>query len=96
MSWDLALDAAAAICFLFAGLLSLAAGVGVLRFGDGEAVLRLHARVRALDRFPLELEARRRVKEALAAHDIRLPRPVMDVRLGDGGGAADARKEPVA
>jgi multicomponent Na+:H+ antiporter subunit G len=41
VSWDLALDAAAAICFLFAGLLSLAAGVGVLRFGD--LLSRMHA-----------------------------------------------------
>jgi small conductance mechanosensitive channel len=69
---------------------------GILRFGDTEAVLRLHARVRALDRFPVELEARRRVKEAFAAHDLRLPRPVMDVRLAEGGRSPDARKEPVA
>ncbi len=41
MSWEVVLDIAAAACFLFAGLLSLAAGVGVLRFGD--LLSRMHA-----------------------------------------------------
>jgi moderate conductance mechanosensitive channel len=72
------------------------AAEGILRLGDTEAVLRLHARVRALDRFPLELEARRRVKEAFAAHDIRVPRPVMDVRLADGRTPSEGRKESAA
>lgn len=41
MSWEVVLDIAAAVCFVFAGLLSLAAGVGVLRFGD--LLSRMHA-----------------------------------------------------
>lgn len=41
MSWDVVLDIAAAVCFVFAGLLSFAAGVGVLRFGD--LLSRMHA-----------------------------------------------------
>jgi small-conductance mechanosensitive channel len=68
---------------------------GLLRVGQAEAVLRLHARVVATARFPLELEARRRIKEAFAAHGIRVPRPALEVRLAppDGGGA---RKESVS
>jgi moderate conductance mechanosensitive channel len=75
---------------------------GILRFGQGsqgEAVLRLHARVVALERGPLELEARRRVREAFVAHGIRVPRAAMDVRLAPPSGgetADDRRKEPVA
>jgi small-conductance mechanosensitive channel len=75
---------------------------GILRFGQGgqgEAVLRLHARVVALEKGPLEFEARRRVKEAFAAHAIRVPRPAMDVRLAlpsRGEPAGDSRKESVA
>jgi small conductance mechanosensitive channel len=76
---------------------------GILRFGQGggqgEAVLRLHARVAALEKGPLEFEARRRVKEAFATHGIRLPRAAMEVRLapshGDGS-VEDGRKESVA
>jgi multicomponent Na+:H+ antiporter subunit G len=41
VSWDLALDLAAAICFLAGSFLSLAAGVGVLRFPD--LLSRMHA-----------------------------------------------------
>jgi len=75
---------------------------GILRFGQGgqgEAVLRLHARVVALEKGPLEFEARRRVKEAFTAHAIRVPRPAMDVRLAlpsRGEPAGDSRKESVA
>jgi small-conductance mechanosensitive channel len=75
---------------------------GILRFGQagqGEAVLRLHARVVALEKTLLELEARRRVKEAFATHGIRIPRAAMDVRLAPPSGgepAEDRRKESVA
>ena len=75
---------------------------GILRFGQGgqgEAVLRLHARVVALEKAPLEFEARRRVKEAFAAHGIRAPRAAMEVRLAPPSGAGTAegsRKESVA
>jgi moderate conductance mechanosensitive channel len=74
---------------------------GILRFGQGgspEAVLRLHARVVPAEKGPLELEARRRVREAFAAAGVRTPRPAMEVRLvpSAGNGAADGRKESVA
>jgi small conductance mechanosensitive channel len=71
---------------------------GILRFGQAEAVLRLHARVTAGEKFPLELEARRRVKEAFAAHGIRVPRGP-EFRLAAPPGALSAesgRKESVA
>ncbi len=71
---------------------------GILRFGQAEVVLRLHARVIAAEKFPLELEARRRVKEAFAAHGIRVPRP-LEVRLAPPLGALSAAgggKESVA
>jgi len=75
---------------------------GILRFGQGglgEVVLRLYARVVAVEKAPLEFEARRRVKEAFAAHGIRVPRAAMEVRLASspaGGSAEDTRKESVA
>jgi len=75
---------------------------GILRFGQGssnEMVLRLHARVVATEKVPLEIEARRRAREAFAAHDIRAPRAALDVRVTPspgGGSAGDARKESVA
>lgn len=72
---------------------------GLLRVGQAEAVLRLHARVRAADKGPLEFETRRRVKEAFAARGVRVPRPVYDVRLTHTGGAeppGPGRKESVA
>jgi small conductance mechanosensitive channel len=77
------------------------AAEGILRFGQpgqGEAVLRLHARVVAAERFPLELEARRRIKDAFAAHGIRFPRAAVEVRLAPppGDAAAGGRKESVA
>lgn len=71
---------------------------GILRFGQSgtpETVLRLHARIVALEKAALEFEARRRVKEAFAAHGIRAPRAAMEVRLvrPDGGTAEDSRGE---
>jgi small conductance mechanosensitive channel len=75
---------------------------GILRFGLGgqpEAVLRLHARVVALEKGPLELEARRRVKEVFATYGIQAPRPAMEVRLVPPAGvgtAESSRKESVA
>jgi small conductance mechanosensitive channel len=75
---------------------------GILRFGQSgsaEAVLRLHARVVALEKAPLEFEARRRVKEAFAAHGIQAPRAAMEIRLAPpsaDGTAEDRRKESVA
>jgi small-conductance mechanosensitive channel len=48
-----------------------------------------------MERFPLELEARRRVKDAFAAHGIRVPRPALEVHLAPPSGG-DARKESVA
>ncbi|MFI5008101.1 MAG: mechanosensitive ion channel family protein [Solirubrobacterales bacterium] len=83
-------------------ILEPATAEGILRFGQSgaaEAVLRLHARVVAIERAPLEFEARRRVKEAFAAHGIRAPRPAMEVRLAPPSGVAsveDSRKESVA
>jgi small conductance mechanosensitive channel len=68
---------------------------GLLRIGQAEAVLRLHARVVATEKFGLELEARRRVKDAFAAHGIRVPRPALEVHLAPPSGG-DARKESVA
>ena len=46
------------------------AAEGIVRFGDTDMVLRLHARVDAGDRSALELELRRRVKEGLEAAGI--------------------------
>ena len=74
---------------------------GFLRFGQGgapEAVLRLHARVVAVEKGPLEFEARRRVREAFAAANIRSPRAAMEVRLvpSAAGAAEESRKESVA
>ena len=73
---------------------------GILRFGQGgstEVVLRLSARVVATEKVPLEFEARRRAREAFAAHGIRIPRVAMDVRVAPSSGSAgDVRKESVA
>jgi small-conductance mechanosensitive channel len=54
---------------------------GILRLGPSEVVLRLHARVGALHKFPLELDLRRRVKEAFAATGLRPPLTQMIVHL---------------
>ena len=75
---------------------------GILRFGQSgaaEAVLRLYARIVALEKAPLEFEARRRVKEAFATHGIRTPRAAIEVHLTPPSGGAsveDNRKESVA
>ena len=72
---------------------------GILRFGQTEAVLRLHGRVIATEKLPLELEVRRRVQEAFAAHGVRVPRSVLDVRLASPPGSvsvAGGGKESVA
>ena len=78
-----------------AAILESPAAEGILRIAQTETVLRLHARVVAAEKFALELEARRRVKEAFADHGVRVPRPAMDVRLASSSGE-DARKESVA
>ena len=54
---------------------------GILRFGPSETVLRLHARVGALHKLPLELELRRRVNDAFAAAGIRPALTQMIVHL---------------
>jgi small conductance mechanosensitive channel len=83
-------------------VLEPATAEGILRFGlsgAAEVVLRLHARVVALEKASLEFEARRRVKEAFAMQGIRVPRAVMEVRLTPPSGGAsveDSRKESVA
>jgi small-conductance mechanosensitive channel len=64
---------------------------GILRFGDSEMVLRVHARAEAMQRFDLELDLRRRVKVALEAAGIALPYRQRIVRL-----TTDSAKEPPA
>ena len=54
---------------------------GILRFGESDVVLRLHARVAALQKVPLELDLRRRIKEAFEVAGVRMPVPRMLVRL---------------
>ena len=51
------------------------AAEGIVRFGDNDMVLRLHARVDATAREDLELELRRRVKDALEEAGIWSARP---------------------
>jgi small conductance mechanosensitive channel len=51
------------------------AAEGIVRFGDNDMVLRLHARVDATAREDLELELRRRVKDALEEAGIWTARP---------------------
>jgi moderate conductance mechanosensitive channel len=51
------------------------AAEGIVRFGDNDMVLRLHARVDATVREDLELELRRRVKDALEEAGIWTARP---------------------
>jgi small conductance mechanosensitive channel len=46
---------------------------GILRYADEDVVYRLHARVDARQKFPLELELRRRVKEGLDAEGLGGP-----------------------
>jgi small conductance mechanosensitive channel len=54
---------------------------GILRFGESEVVLRLHARVDAAHKVGLELELRRRIKDALDAGGIELPYPQRVIHL---------------
>ena len=71
---------------------------GILRFDGGAPILRLHARVTAPQKFALELELRRRVKQAFDVAGLRLALPQMHVALdADRPSISDAnRKEPVA
>ena len=46
---------------------------GILRFGESDIVLRLHARVVAVQKFALELALRQRIKDAFDAEGIRMP-----------------------
>jgi len=71
---------------------------GILRFGESDVVLRLHARVEATQKGPLELELRRRVKEGLEAAGIRIPFPqrVVHVATDRAPFAATNRKESAA
>lgn len=62
-------------------VLEPAAAEGILRFGESDVVLRLHARVDAARKSPLELELRRRVKEGLEAAGIRIPYPQRIVQV---------------
>ncbi len=54
---------------------------GILRFGESDMLLRLHARVTAAEKFPLELALRRRVKEGFDAAGLRVGPPRMLVRV---------------
>ena len=57
---------------------------GILRFDAADIVLRLHARVAAPQKSPLELELRRRVKEGLDRAGIRMALPQMRVHVDAG------------
>jgi small conductance mechanosensitive channel len=54
---------------------------GIIRFSDGDLVLRLLVKVEAAKRFDAEIELRRRVKEAFEGEGIRLPAPQRVVSL---------------
>lgn len=72
---------------------------GILRFGESDVVLRLHARVNAHQKFPLELELRRRVKDAFDAEGIRMPVSQIVVHVATDQGPslpAPDRKESAA
>ncbi len=51
------------------------AAEGILRFGESDVALRLHTRVDARQKGPLEMELRRRVKEAFDGEGIGIPYP---------------------
>jgi small-conductance mechanosensitive channel len=57
---------------------------GILRFGDSDIVLRLHARVDANRKADFELELRRRIKEGLDAAGIELPYPQRVIHVAPG------------
>lgn len=72
---------------------------GIIRFGDSAVVLRLHVRVDAGEKSALELELRRRVKEALDTAGVRSPQPELVVHLAGGRTAlpdTSNRKESLA
>jgi small conductance mechanosensitive channel len=66
------------------------AAEGIVRFGDAGLVMRLHVRVDARRKAELELDLRRRVKDALQAAGIPIAYPQLMVHLG-----ADPRRAPV-
>jgi small conductance mechanosensitive channel len=66
------------------------AAEGILRFGDAGLVMRLHVRVDARRKAELELDLRRRVKDALQAAGIPIAYPQLMVHLG-----GDPRRAPV-
>lgn len=72
---------------------------GILRFGESDLLLRLHARVESGQKHPLELELRRRIKVAFDAEGLRMAAPRMLVHLDPGHRgplAAPTHKEPEA
>jgi small conductance mechanosensitive channel len=54
---------------------------GILRFEATDAVLRMHARVTAVQKFPLELELRMLVKEAFDRAGLQMALPRMRVAV---------------
>jgi small-conductance mechanosensitive channel len=71
---------------------------GILRFGDSDVVLRLHARVDAARKADFELELRRRIKEGLDAAGIEpaYPQRVIHVAPGQKPSASSGDKESLA
>jgi small conductance mechanosensitive channel len=57
---------------------------GIVRFGESDMVLRLHARVDAAQKGPLELELRRRLKAAFDAASIGNPYPQRVIHVVSG------------
>jgi small-conductance mechanosensitive channel len=57
------------------------AAEGILRFGESEVTLRIHTRVDARQKASLEVELRRRVKEAFDAEGIGIPYPQRVIHL---------------
>jgi moderate conductance mechanosensitive channel len=58
---------------------------GIVRFGESDLALRLHTRVDARQKGPLELELRRRVKHAFDAAGIVLPYPQRVIHVASDG-----------
>lgn len=52
---------------------------GIIRFGEGEVQLRLQVKVDASRRWDVELELRRRIKDAFQAEGVRMPRKIIHV-----------------
>lgn len=61
---------------------------GILKFGEFDVVLRLHARVAASQKFALELVLRQRIKDAFDAEGIRMPVSRMVVHLAPESSSA--------